>query len=234
MTADVTILEDPVLFLRYYKRMPESRRSRIDAFRFEKDKRLSLGVGILLEKALNAAGYAGPMPDAGAGPHGKPYFPEIAGRFQFNLSHSGTKVMCVSAVSADAVPEVGCDVETGESVRGDWTALAERFFTAEENAYLLGGNDPEARETRFRRLWTLKESFIKATGEGLSRRLDSFSIGFKEDGGIFVDGTEDGQRFRFDTWQPADGAVYSWCAGSTGGEEPDVVTLQDDHQTWGI
>jgi 4'-phosphopantetheinyl transferase len=41
---------------------------------------------------------------------------------------------------------------------------------------MLRSKAQDAQRTTFFRLWTLKEAFIKATGEGLSRPLDSFSF----------------------------------------------------------
>ncbi|HEX2940144.1 MAG TPA: 4'-phosphopantetheinyl transferase superfamily protein, partial [Rhodopila sp.] len=50
---------------------------------------------------------------------------------------------------------------------------ADRYFRPEEVAWLGSLPEPQ-RVGGFLRLWTLKEAFIKATGEGLARDLASF------------------------------------------------------------
>ena len=93
---------------------------------------------------------------------GKPYLRDYPG-VQFNLSHSGRYGVC----ALSAFP-VGVDVELIRPLRRE---VARRFFTPAEAAWL------DARpEAEFFRLWTRKESYIKAIGKGLTQRLDSFSV----------------------------------------------------------
>ncbi|WP_010250348.1 4'-phosphopantetheinyl transferase family protein [Acetivibrio cellulolyticus] len=98
--------------------------------------------------------------------YGKPY---IAGNenFHFNLSHSGDWVVC----AVDNMP-VGIDVEKIHDVDLN---LSARFFSEEEHSYLITLDEKERREAFFE-LWTLKESYIKADGRGLSIPLNSFSF----------------------------------------------------------
>ncbi len=139
-----------------YESVSPERRQKTDRYRRESDRRLSLGAGVLLAYALREFGYAD-EPVFRTGEHGKPY---IEGGPEFSVSHSGEYVLC--AVSD--VP-VGCDVElVAEQPRG----VAKRFFTADEFAECTCAED-------FFRIWTRKESFIKATGLGMSLPLTSFS-----------------------------------------------------------
>ena len=57
----------------------------------------------------------------------------------------------------------------------DAGALAERFFSRDE-AGLLRGLTARPREATFFEVWTKKEAFVKALGEGLSRPLSSFTV----------------------------------------------------------
>ena len=108
------------------------------------DKRRSLGVELLLEKAAGRSDYA-------LTENGKPFFPD--GGAYFSLSHCGKYAVC--AVSG--VP-VGADIELA---RDNALRLAERFFMPDEAALVERSPTPEAE---FCRLWTLKESYIKAAG----------------------------------------------------------------------
>ena len=85
---------------------------------------------------------------------GKPYLakePDI----HFNLSHSGEWAVC--AISSSPV---GIDIQHCDEGRRD---VASRFFHREEIRYL--DSLPQfRRDEGFYRLWTLKESFVKATG----------------------------------------------------------------------
>lgn len=91
-----------------------------------------------------------------AGPHGKP---ALAGGPEFSLAHSGALVMV--AVSAQA--PVGADVE---QMRPGLTEVA-RFFSPAEQDRLAALPEPQ-RDLEFFALWTLKEAYRKATGEGIA------------------------------------------------------------------
>lgn len=98
--------------------------------------------------------------------YGKPYM-EMFPEFHFNLSHSGEWVVC----AIDRFP-IGIDVE---KIKLTDCKVAEHFFTEKENHYLNSRSGRERIEGFFN-LWTLKESYLKATGKGLSVPLNSFSI----------------------------------------------------------
>ncbi|MRN54891.1 4'-phosphopantetheinyl transferase superfamily protein [Paenibacillus sp. LC-T2] len=86
----------------------------------------------------------------------------------FNNSHSGSW-----AVSAISSAPIGVDMEQiGEA----HLEIAERFFSPQEYSDLLLRKEGEARREYFFDLWTLKESYIKAVGMGLSLSLSSFTI----------------------------------------------------------
>jgi 4'-phosphopantetheinyl transferase len=106
-----------------------------------------------------------------ANEYGRPEIstPGIEG-LRFNLSNARSLVACVVTRTADA----GVDVEEIER-RGDPVAIADRYFSAQE-LQALNALPPERRRHRFFELWTLKESYIKARGMGLSIPLDQFSL----------------------------------------------------------
>jgi 4'-phosphopantetheinyl transferase len=106
-----------------------------------------------------------------AGPHGKPraWVDGRPGALTFNLSHTDGLVGLATLRSPGC--ELGFDVERID--RKVTLAVADRFFRPEETAWLQSLPEP-GRPEGFLRLWTLKEAFIKATGEGLARDLASF------------------------------------------------------------
>ncbi|WP_178076012.1 4'-phosphopantetheinyl transferase family protein [Paenibacillus oralis] len=98
--------------------------------------------------------------------YGKPYYINPS-CLQFNISHSGNWVVGV----VDHRP-IGIDVECIKPIDFE---IARRFFAATEWFQLLALEGQE-KLSRFYDIWTLKESYIKAMGKGLSIPLDSFFI----------------------------------------------------------
>ena len=162
--ADVSPLEDSGLFAAYYLSAPPQRREKIDRLRREDARRLSLGAWSLLAAAIEARGVSTEC-DIAFGDKGKPYFRDIPD-LHFSLSHSGSIAMC-----ALSDKEIGCDAEL---IAGPRFSVAERFFSAEEREYLRGVS-PEDIARAFYKIWTRKESFLKATGLGFTVPAYSFS-----------------------------------------------------------
>jgi 4'-phosphopantetheinyl transferase len=106
--------------------------------------------------------------------------PSLAGDgdFHYNLSHSGRWAAAIFGKSP-----VGIDVEEIKPIDDQ---IAERFFSLQECKSLLSKAAID-RLDYFYDLWTLKESFIKAVGHGLSIPLHSFSIYFLSDNSISVE-----------------------------------------------
>ena len=92
--------------------------------------------------------------------YGKPYFPQHP-EIAFNISNSGDWIFIgVSSV------EIGIDIQKITSIRLD--NVGKRIFTPEEYETFIRAHDQ--REYFFRE-WVLRESYIKWTGEGLSRDM---------------------------------------------------------------
>ncbi|MBQ7558093.1 MAG: 4'-phosphopantetheinyl transferase superfamily protein [Lachnospiraceae bacterium] len=168
MPAD--LLEDEEVFAGCLRRMPEGRREKVMRYRFEPDRRLSLAAGLLLEEGLSERGIDYAKAAIGTEDKGRPYLKD-RDDVLFSLAHSGNRAL---AAFSDA--RVGCDTELIKPERDLWK-LADRFYSPAEALEVKG--DPES----FYRLWTLKESCLKAMGTGLSRELSSVS--FEKDGGLY-------------------------------------------------
>lgn len=160
--------EDTDMFAEYYSNCSRFRQIKIDKMRFDKDKRLSLSVGALMDYGLRKYGLREADIEYETTKEGKPL---IKGHndIYFNATHSGE----YAAVCFSATP-VGIDIQQYCKYN---PRLAERFFAKSEyqDMMLL----PEkSQQDRFFRLWTLKESYIKFTGQGMKQELDSFYFKF--------------------------------------------------------
>jgi len=153
--------EELIMFL------PESSRKRLSSF-LNKDslKRSLLGELLSRYSIYLFSGQDIGMTDYLMGKKGKPFLNGNDG-IHFNISHSGKLIVCAVAES-----DVGVDVEEKRKVN---LSVAERFFSPGELEDLFKLDDPE-RMDYFFKLWTLKESFLKAIGSGLTRTLNSFTV----------------------------------------------------------
>ena len=225
-SMDITPLLNEPLYSRFLHLVPPYRQEKIQRFRLAKDRALSLGAGLLLGYALKQAGFWEKGLSLVLGAQEKPGFPEIADRFQFNLSHSGSQVLCGAYFSpVGHALSLGCDIEVVEKAN---LTLARRFFSDDEQAWLSALPQGAKQDSGFYRLWTLKESFLKATGTGLSRELSSFSVIPQEDGSIVFSGSASEERFAFGESDAFPGYRAAWCVA--GKPVPPVwmtVTLDD-------
>ncbi len=98
--------------------------------------------------------------------HKKPFLKNHS-NIHFNISHSGDWVVC--ALSAW---EVGIDVEKIREINFN---IARRFFSVEEVKQLFA-LPKKLQLDYFFDLWTLKESYLKTLGTGLTKPLSSFTV----------------------------------------------------------
>jgi 4'-phosphopantetheinyl transferase len=140
-------------------------------FTFDRDRDVFLATRLLARTVLSQ--HAGLPPRAlrfGFSPNGKPELvvPDLQPPLRFNLSNTSGLVACAVAYSR----ALGIDVEMIHDVP---PRVAEAYFAPPELSAWLE-LDAQARRAAFFAVWTLKESFIKARGDGLSLPLDSFAI----------------------------------------------------------
>ena len=147
--------------------------ARADRYRFASDRDTFIAVHALARAMLSdATGLPTATWRSVQSEFGKPALAAdcASSGLRFNISRTRGCVAC--AIARD---EVGVDVEASDRLM-DFD-IAKRFFAPEE-ARLVQSAPPDRRTSVFFRFWTLKEAFIKATGEGLRRPLDSFSFTF--------------------------------------------------------
>lgn len=134
----------------------QQRREQALRYRKEHDKRLSVAAYRLLQSALAVEYGIKEPPQFEYGENGKPSIvghPDIF----FNMSHCQEAAACV----VDDVP-VGVDVESLSHYDKE---IAEQVMNAEEQKHIT---DSAAPCLEFIRLWTMKESLLKMTGDGLA------------------------------------------------------------------
>jgi 4'-phosphopantetheinyl transferase len=104
------------------------------------------------------------------GEQGKPEIINPSLPLRFNISHTTELIVCAVTL----VNDIGCDVEYIKR-NSDVLGIADRFFSSLESKALFALPEQEQR-SRFFDYWTLKESYIKAWGQGLAIPLSDFSF----------------------------------------------------------
>lgn len=175
---DVTQFDNETLFQEKFKLLSPYRQQKLACLKQEKDRMRSLGAGIALNHALAAYGLEEGSVMYEIGEWGKPSLknhPDI----HFSLSHSGDYAIC----SIGNRP-VGNDIER---IKAGRLKVADRFFTPEELKFMYAAQEEAEIVQRMFCIWTMKESFLKVTGRGISFPLNSFSIEADEEkNGIHV------------------------------------------------
>lgn len=95
---------------------------------------------------------------------GKPFLAEYPS-LHFNISHCGGLAVCGVSKS-----EIGVDAELIREYGGK---VMTRIFSEEEQSLTAASEDPN---TDFFRIWTLKESLCKFTGDGIFSGLKNYSF----------------------------------------------------------
>jgi 4'-phosphopantetheinyl transferase len=105
---------------------------------------------------------------------GKPFLASRLGRsgLEFNFSNSG--LLALLAVTRDQA--VGVDLEAVRPIQ-DVDGLVTRFFSPRENA-IFHTISEEHKPAAFFNLWTRKEAWLKATGQGIGHALNQVEVSF--------------------------------------------------------
>lgn len=139
--------------------------------------------------------------------HGRPRLDGALRAFDVSWSHSGEGLLIALGEGVD----VGADLERAR-LRPRALELAERFFHADEYAWLRDLPEPDRNEA-FLRLWCAKEAVVKAHGRGIAFGLDKF--GLAESGGLLgmaEPHAELGGPWSLHEWAPRPGyrAALAW------------------------
>ncbi|BES95351.1 4'-phosphopantetheinyl transferase superfamily [Nesidiocoris tenuis] len=177
---------------------PEER-DRVMKYVFYKDAIATLSGRLMIRKFLaEATGLPWADIAVGRDENEKPIFPlDIS--LQFNVSHQG-KYTIFAGESSGA--KIGVDIMeikyTGGKPLKEFFRLMSRQFSKQEWEKIHENSLPTRQERTFYRLWSLKESYIKATGVGMKVPLKDidFRINsplksvaeFVEDTELFLEG----------------------------------------------
>lgn len=181
--------DDPLQNKRLLELVGTERRKKVIRYRMPDDRKRSLAAGLIIQKILNENGLS--EDSLKYSENGKP----LADNLFFNVSHAGDYVV---GVSSDR--EVGCDIE---KIVDAPLGVSDRFFHLKEAEYIRSAED---KNRAFFTLWTLKESYMKMTGRGMSLPLDSFEVVPTADG--FVLGKSSERPCFFETME-FDGYIFS-------------------------
>ena len=220
--AEIT---DEALLREYRRLLTEVERQKERRFYFVRDQRRYLVTRALVRTTLSR--YAAVAPEQwvfATNSYGKPEIANdesLAGRLSFNITH--TDGLIILGVAPDQ--SLGVDVENVRK-RPAPIEVADRFFAPDE-AEALNALPKERQQQRFFEYWTLKESYIKARGMGLSIPLDKFSFQFPRELEVRIsihpDQEDQPSRWRF--WQLSPTPVYlaAVCAERTRVEAPHLM-----------
>lgn len=184
------------------------------SLKMEADKKRSLASGYLQKQMCKELGITNPK--YGYSEKGKPYLKEYE-NIVFNISHSGDYAVLVyyespsvpeesqaiEMAKAYTVPQaVGIDVQQIRPMR---EGIKKRILN--ENEQLLPGLSVEEETAFLNRIWSIKESYVKMTGDGLVLDFRKICIGFEK--GIVS--AKDCETGYFKEYSGLDGYVLSVC-----------------------
>jgi len=214
---DFTIAE--LVYSSLQDKIRKEKQKKIERFKFREDKLRCLFGEILLkyslEKYFNIE-YANEI--ISEDEFGKPYLSR--NQISFNISHSGNWVAVVCYIN-----DAGIDVERIEKPPYD---IMHSTFTQNEIKQ-IENYSPQAKAGMFYKIWTLKESYIKMLGKGLSMPLDSFSIDAGDENTIGVkDNNRPTNDVHFRLFNPDSSHISAVCMRNNNKEiSPYLISLSD-------
>lgn len=137
------------------------------------------------------------------GEHGKPFIvsPITKPPLHFNLTRTDGLVACVVSAAGESIGVEAERLDRGGEIFED----AARYFSAAERE-ALRSCPAEDRARLFFAWWTLKESYLKARGAGLTLPLDRICFDFGNNAiGLVLEKSlgEDGASWQFALLQPS-------------------------------
>lgn len=146
------------------------------------DEDMASRESLLAHEAAEAA----PLPEIAVTEQGKPYMKDLP-QFHYNISHSGKYVVLAAtypdtnSITPSHPAEIGIDIQRRQPVRDGYDAMAARYYTPEEAAFLAHfdetvPSEQATKENLFYTFWAIKEAYLKCIGTGLTGGMNSFDM----------------------------------------------------------
>ncbi len=153
--------------------LSDDEKARAGRFYFAKDRaHFIVGRGLLRKFLGNYLGLDPAWVELSYGPFGKPALKtgEINHTLQFNLAHSNGLALYAFCWNR----ALGIDLEHVRAMTNE-DDFAAQIFSASESTHIasLAG---EQKRRAFFKIWTCKEAFFKASGDGLTKPIDQAEI----------------------------------------------------------
>ncbi|KAL0247056.1 hypothetical protein I308_104090 [Cryptococcus tetragattii IND107] len=212
-------------------------RERLARFRLPDDALRSLVARLTVTWYLYTNGLLSPgeLPTFGRKAKGKPTLstPKLEPRLEFNNTHEGSYILLTALRSHSPLACVGIDImkhpddpfPTQEGISDQLTLLEKRSL-----AMPLSARD---RSLRLTKLWSVKEAYTKAIGEGITFGLERIEVELSAGAGkverVKVDGKDVDERGW--EWRVGDiGDDYGWAAWWRGDDVERELVI--DHISW--
>ena len=206
--ADTGTLADRDLYEDLLSLVSSERKEKASKLSKETDRYNCLAAEILIRKAIEDLGLSVCGISYGYNRFGKPYLKNVPGFF-FSISHSGSHLLLAAGHSP-----LGCDTEEIGDARMN---VAKRFFSSTEYEAINDTDDPEERACQFYAVWTMRESYIKALGQGLNKGLRSFELIKDNDGSYLVTDDENPCDWHVYSYQEISGVACAVALSGKGG-----------------
>ncbi|ORY34708.1 hypothetical protein BCR39DRAFT_556220 [Naematelia encephala] len=210
----------PDVYDRLSQLLSEDARARLARFRLIEDAHRSLVGRLALRWYLLRQGLIAPdkEPVFGRTGRGKPtvVWPDLDPKLAFNNSHEGKYVLL--GISRGSTPETGVDVMELPSNPEDVEEGISLQLSFSERASLAIALTTNQRARRITTLWTLKEGYTKAIGQGILFGMERICVDLDDITGepkrVKVDGKdveEDGWSWKVGKLGVQDEEQYGWA-----------------------
>lgn len=168
-------ITDSQLLGQYFSLITPAEQARVKRYIRKSDQHSALITRAFVRCVLSQYNAVAPQEwQFGRGFNGKPFIETPRVSLEFNLSHADNMIVCAVTKSH----QLGIDVEYIKR-RSDTYKLAPRYFSPKE-VDALSALPHHCQPNHFYDYWTLKESYIKACGDGLAIPLNHFGFDLRE------------------------------------------------------